>query len=59
MIFGGKKLGMSVGQYKTGTFTVNSLWGTVARAFGYDPASAANPSTALGDPIPGLWSKPA
>src|SRR4029077_3660695 len=40
MIFGGSKLGMTLGQYKTGTFTVNSLWGTIARAFGYDPTTA-------------------
>ena len=61
MIFGGKKLGMAVGQYKTGgPFTVNSLWGTIARAFGYDPSAAPDPvAAALGDPIPGLWSKPA
>jgi hypothetical protein len=61
MLFGGKKLGMVVGQYKSGNFTVNSLWGTVARAVGYDPTTAPdyNPSSsALREPIPGLWSKP-
>jgi hypothetical protein len=61
MLFGGKKLGLAAGQYKSGTFTVNSLWGTVARAVGYDPTTAPgyNPSTAaLREPIPGLWSKP-
>jgi hypothetical protein len=62
MLFGGRKLGMAVGQYKTGNFTVNSLWGTIARAFGYDPTAAPdyNPATAaLREPIPGLWAKPA
>lgn len=62
MLFGGKKLGMAVGLYKTGNFPVNSLWGTVGRAFGYDPTVAPdyNPaSSPLRDPIPGLWSKPA
>ena len=53
MIFGGSKLGMRVGQYKTGNFSINSLWGTLAQAFGYD--SSAPP---LAAPIPGLWSKP-
>jgi len=63
MIFGGKKLGMAVGQYKTGgTYTVNSFWGAIARAFGYDPTAAPgyDPTTAaIRDPIAGLWSKPA
>jgi hypothetical protein len=62
MLFGGKKLGMAVGQYKTGNFTVNSLWGTIAPAFGYDPTAAPDysPTAApLRAPIPGLWAKPA
>jgi len=53
MIFGGRKLGMQLGQYKRGTFTINSFWGTIAQALGYD--STAPPLEA---PIPGLWVKP-
>lgn len=53
MIFGGRKLGMQLGQYKTGNFTINSFWGTLAQALGYD--STAPP---LAAPIPGLWVKP-
>jgi hypothetical protein len=53
MIFGGKKLGMQVGQYKTGNFSINSFWGTIAQAFGA-------PTTApFAAPIAGLWTKPA
>jgi hypothetical protein len=61
MLFGGKKLGMAVGQYKTGNFTVNSLWGTIALAFGYDATAAPDynaTGAALRAPIPGLWAKP-
>ena len=53
MIFGGKKLGMQVGQYKTGSFSVNSLWGTIAVALGC-PAGIAPLAAA----IPGLWAMP-
>ena len=59
MLFGGKRLGMAVGQYKSGNFTVNSAWGTIARAFGYDPTAAPDysaTSSALREPIPGLWA---
>jgi hypothetical protein len=55
MIFGGKKLGMLGGQYKTGNFSVNSFWGTIAQAFGLDPTMVKP----FAEPIPGLWSKPA
>ena len=59
LLVGGKKLGMAVGRYITGDFTVNSLWGTVARAFGFDPTTSADPAArALGDPIPNVWVKP-
>jgi hypothetical protein len=53
MIFGGKKLGMQVGQYMTGKFTVNSFWGTIAQALGC--STTVSP---LAAPIPGLWVKP-
>ena len=52
MIFGGKKLGMQVGQYKSGSFSINSFWGTIAQAFG---AATTAPFAA---PIAGLWTKP-
>ena len=61
ILFGGKKLGLAVGQYKSGNFPVNNLWGTVARAVGYDPTTAPDYTpglSALREPIPGLWSKP-
>lgn len=61
MLFGGKKLGLLLGQYKAGPFSVNALWGTIARAVGYDPATTPDDrvSTApLREPIPGLWSPP-
>jgi len=52
MIFGGKKLGMKVGQYTSGNFSINSYWGTIAQAFGYTaPAPFASP-------IAGLWATP-
>ena len=54
MIFGGKKLGMQHGQYKSGSFSINSFWGTIAQAYGY--TSTASP---LAAPIAGLWTKPA
>lgn len=54
MIFGGKKLGLQVGQYKSGSFSVNSFWGTIAQALGC-PADLSP----LAAPIPGLWSAPA
>jgi|GEM_PF-733979 len=53
MIFGGKKLGMQVGQYQSGKFTVNSFWGTIAQALGC-PADVSP----LAAPIPGLWAMP-
>ena len=53
IIFGGKKLGMQTGQFKSGNFSINSFWGTIAQAFGA-------PTTApFGSPIAGLWTKPA
>jgi hypothetical protein len=54
LIIGGKKLGMQVGQYKTGTYTINNFWGTVAQPFGY--TTTGGPIAA---PIAGLWVKPA
>jgi len=53
MIFGGKKLGFQQGQYKSGNFSINSFWGTIAQAFGY--TSTASP---LASPIAGLWVHP-
>ncbi|HEY8924414.1 MAG TPA: hypothetical protein VIU64_08540, partial [Polyangia bacterium] len=52
MIFGGKKLGMKVGQYTSGNFSINSYWGTIAQAFGY---TGGGP---FGSPISGLWAAP-
>jgi len=61
MVFGGKRLGMAVGRYLTGNFAVGALWGTIARAFGFDPTTGTDPAAtaALRDPIPGAWTKPA
>ncbi len=53
MIFGGKKLGMQTGQYKTGSFKINEIWGTIASALGYTSTDAP-----LATPIPDLWSAP-
>jgi hypothetical protein len=52
MIFGGKTLGMQVGQYKSGSFSINSFWGTIAQAFG------ASTTAPFASPIAGLWTKP-
>ena len=52
MIFGGKKLGMKVGQYMSGNFSINSYWGTIAQAFGYTGGAP------FASPIAGLWSAP-
>jgi hypothetical protein len=54
MIIGGKALGFVHDIYRTGTYTVNQYWGTIAQAFGHtstDPPFAA--------PISGLWNAPA
>jgi hypothetical protein len=53
MIFGGTKLGLLGGQYKTGNFSINQLWGTIASAMGH--ASTTAPFAA---PIPGLLQPP-
>jgi hypothetical protein len=53
MIIGGKQLGFTGGIYKTGNYTINQFWGTVAQPFGY--TSTATPFAA---PIAGLWTKP-
>jgi hypothetical protein len=55
MIFGGKQLGMMVGQYKHGTndqYSINSFWGTIAQAYGH---ATTAPFAA---PIAGLWTRP-
>jgi hypothetical protein len=53
MIFGGSKLGMKVGQYLSGNYSINSYWGAIAQAFG---ASIAAP---LATQIANVWAKPA
>ena len=52
MIFGGKKLGMKVGQYTSGNFSINSYWGTIAQALGYTGGAP------FASPIAGLWAAP-
>ena len=54
MIIGGKQLGFAHNIYKTGSYSVNQVWGTIGQAFGY--TSTATPFAA---PIAGLWTKPA
>jgi len=54
MIIGGKQLGFTHNIYKTGTFSINAYWGTIAQAFGY--TATTSPFAA---PISGIWAKPA
>ena len=54
MIIGGKQLGFTHNIYKTGSFSINSFWGTIAQAFGYSSTTAP-----FASPISGLWTKPA
>ncbi len=62
IIFGGRKLGMQGGQYRSVSGIHNQLWVTVAQAFlGADAASklAGEAYVKTGaDPIPGLWVAP-
>jgi hypothetical protein len=53
VIFGGRDLGMIGNQFLTANFSINSVWGTIAQAFGI-PATAP-----LAEPIAGLWAAPA
>ncbi len=53
MIIGGKALGFSHNLYRTGALTINDLWGTIGQAFGQAPGGV------FGNPVPGLWTKPA
>jgi uncharacterized protein DUF1552 len=53
MIFGGKKLGMQVGKYVTGNYSINAYWGAIAQAFG-----AATNMAPFATPISGLWATP-
>jgi len=63
LIFGGKKLGMQGGQYKSVTGNHNQLWVTVAQAYlGANVVQALNAETYVkngANPIPGLWMAPA
>ncbi|HVY38271.1 MAG TPA: DUF1552 domain-containing protein [Polyangia bacterium] len=54
MIIGGKQLGFTHDVYKTGSFSINQYWATIAQAFGYSSTVAPFNATA----IPGLWTKP-
>jgi hypothetical protein len=54
MIIGGKALGFSHNIYRTGSFTVNQYWGTIAQALGYPSTTAP-----FAAPISGLWTSPA
>ena len=54
MIIGGKQLGFTHNAYKTGSFSINQYWATIAQAFGYSSTAAPFNATA----IPGIWSKP-
>lgn len=60
IIFGGRKLGMQGGQYRSVSGIHNQLWLTVAQAFlGADPAGQlANEAYVKtgASPIPGLWT---
>jgi hypothetical protein len=54
MIIGGKALGLVHGTYRTGAYSVNQYWGTIAQAFGH---TSTEPPFAA--PIDGLWRPPA
>jgi hypothetical protein len=62
IIFGGRKLGMQGGQYRSVAGIHNQLWVTVAQAFlGADAVSrlAGQAYVKTGaNPIPGLWVAP-
>jgi len=62
IIFGGRKLGMQGGQYRSVSGIHNQLWLTVAQAFlGADPATQlANEAYVKtgAKPISGLWASP-
>ena len=49
MIIGGKRLGFAHNLYKTGSFSINSFWGTIAAKLGY--TSTATP---FAEPIAGI-----
>jgi hypothetical protein len=53
MIFGGRQLGMQLGQYKASAGNINNVWGTIAQALGH--ATTAPFAT----PVSGLWTRPA
>jgi hypothetical protein len=54
MIIGGKALGFTHNLYRTESLTINQFWGTIAQAFGY-----TTPAAPFGDPVSGLWTRPA
>jgi Protein of unknown function (DUF1552) len=62
IIFGGTKLGMRGGQFRSVSGIHNQLWLTAAQAFlGPDPASALSGEAYVKDgasPISGLWAPP-
>lgn len=53
LLFGGKKLGMNLGQQVTKLNPIGSLFGTIGQAYGLSA-----PGAPFGAAIPGLWSKP-
>ena len=53
-IIGGKQLGFTHNLYRTGNFSINSFWGTIAQAFNY-----ASPPAPFAAPISGIWTRPA
>ena len=62
IIFGGRRLGMQGGQYRSVTGIHNQLWVTVAQAFlGADAARVLAGEVYVktgANPIPGLWAAP-
>jgi len=62
IIFGGRRLGMQGGQYRSVTGIHNQLWLTVAQAFlGADAARVLAGEVYVktgANPIPGLWAAP-
>jgi hypothetical protein len=62
IVFGGGKLGMQGGQYRSVSGIHNQLWLTVAQAFlGADAASKLGSEVYVktgANPIPGLWAAP-
>jgi hypothetical protein len=62
-VFGGVKLGMQGGQYRSVAGIHNQLWVTVAQAFlGADAVSKLASEVYVkhgASPIPGLWDAPA